>query len=281
MNDHPEELLAGYVEGTLGADEHARVVAHLRACDRCREELDLAATARGALASLPELDAPRGIPLGVRRGAKRAPSRAWRLVATAAAAVVLAGGTILVFSQIDMRNDGQAASEGAGQGPAPAAEAPAGDQGGAGSAADEETAATGGGKAASVLAAPPVLPIYVESDRNYLPEDLAPLARRLRDDANQAVKAGLAETATAFFEEFDPDEFIPDVRQAVRCVLADVPPQQLIVPFRIEAATFEGAPAYVATFLQGPAPDVAYDRIVMWVVHRETCGLMSLASQVL
>lgn len=280
MSDHPEELLAGYVEGTLGAGERARVDAHVRACDGCRDELDLAATARGALASLPELDAPRGIPLGVRRRAKGTQSRAWRLVATAAAAVILAGGTILVFSQIDMGTD-QQASEGDAQMPAPAAEAPAGDQGGAGSAADEETAATGGGKAASVLAAPPVLPIYVESDRNYLPEDLAPLARRLRDDANQAVRSGLAETATAFFEEFDPDEFIPDVRQAVRCVLADVPPQQLIVPFRIEAATFEGAPAYVATFLQGPAPDVAYDRIVMWVVHRETCGLMSLASQVL
>jgi hypothetical protein len=35
----------------------------------------------------------------------------------------------------------------------------------------------------------------------------------------------------------------------------------------------------VASFLQGPAPDQAYDRVVIWVVGREDCRLRSLASQ--
>lgn len=282
MNEHPEELLAGYVERSLGADEHARVEAHLVTCDRCREEIDLAARARTALASLPELDAPRGIPLAVRRKARSAPSRTWRMVGTAAAAAVLAAGAIFVFSNLDIGVQQQADSGGREeQRPVPAADAPEKEQG-AGGEPEAGISATGD-QAPSALAAspPPVLPIYKESDRDYGADDLAPLARRLRDDANGAVMSGLAPTARAFFADFDPSAFTLEVRQAIRCVLADVPPSQLIVPFRIEAATFEGAPAYVAAFLQGPTPDDAYDRVVMWVVHRETCGLMSLASQVL
>ena len=34
---HPEELLAGYVDGTLTDPERAVVDAHLPTCERCRE----------------------------------------------------------------------------------------------------------------------------------------------------------------------------------------------------------------------------------------------------
>ena len=58
---HPEELLAGYVDGTLGTDERAVVDAHLQTCDTCREEVGLARTAVRALATLEEVPVPFGV----------------------------------------------------------------------------------------------------------------------------------------------------------------------------------------------------------------------------
>ena len=276
MNDHPEELLADYVEGTLGTDEHARVEEHLGTCDRCREEVELATEARSALRSLPDLEAPSGIPLGIRRRARRAsPSRVQRVAGIAAAAAIVAGGVVFGLSQIDLGEEGPT---GAGQAEAPAADTgePAPE---AAPEADAETAMSGA--AGSFRAAAPALPTYFETRRDYGADSLAPLARRLRDDALEALDLGIQPTARQFFQRFDPAAFTVQVRQAIRCVLAEVPPEQLIVPFRIEAASFEGTPAYIAAFLQGPTPDDPYDRLVLWVVDRETCSLLSLASQVL
>jgi len=58
---HPEELLAGYVEGALEQHERAMVEAHLVACDLCTEEIGLAGRARDALAALPEETVPLGV----------------------------------------------------------------------------------------------------------------------------------------------------------------------------------------------------------------------------
>ena len=58
---HPEELLAGYVDGTLSAKDRAAVEAHLAACSRCSREVELARGARTALRSLTEVPAPQGV----------------------------------------------------------------------------------------------------------------------------------------------------------------------------------------------------------------------------
>jgi hypothetical protein len=278
MNNHPEELLAAYVEGTLGADERASVDAHLATCDRCTEEVELAGEARTALAGLSELEPPAGIPLAVRRQARPAISpKVLRVAGIAVAASVLAAGVIYGISNIDLGAGGGAESSApAAQGEAPEAPRPEDAGGGAGEA---DTATTS--EAAADLRAAPALPTYLESRRDYDSDDLAPLARRLRDEALGALDAGVQRTAKTFFETFDPAAFTVPVRQAIRCVLAEVPPEQLVVPFRIEAASFEGEPAYVAAFLQGPTPDEPYDRLVIWVVDREGCSLLSLASQLL
>jgi hypothetical protein len=275
MTEHPEELLAGYVEGSLDSDERALVDAHLASCDRCREEVALAEGARAALAGLPELEAPPGIPLAVRRARRGIPPKVWRYAGTAAAAAILAAGTVFGVSQLDLGREGegeQATSEEAGS--EPAAQGPKSGGGGESAPALAEADLEASAKA-------PVLPIYTENRREYETGDLAPLARRLRDEAHGALDAGAQRTATAFFDSFDPAAFTVPVRQAIRCVLTEVPPEQLIVPFRIEAASFEGQPAYVAAFLQGPTPDEPYDRLVIWVVDREGCSLQSLASQLL
>jgi hypothetical protein len=202
-----------------------------------------------------------------------------RYVGTAAAALVLAAGTILGLSQIGRGPDEQAESSGqTTQESQSGAEEPL---------ADEDTSGGEGGAVAATgeesfkFGAPPALPTYLESRRDYEAKDLAPLARQLRDEALDALDQGAQRTAKTFFESFDPAAFTVPVRQAIRCVLTEVPPEQLVVPFRIEAASFEGQPAYVAAFLQGPTPEDAYDRLVIWVVDRETCSLQSLASQVL
>jgi putative zinc finger protein len=56
--EHPDELLAGYADGSASPDERHTVEAHLVSCSQCRDELVLAKTARAALTSLPELEAP-------------------------------------------------------------------------------------------------------------------------------------------------------------------------------------------------------------------------------
>jgi predicted anti-sigma-YlaC factor YlaD len=55
---HPEELLAGYVDGSATPEERRTVEAHVAACSQCREEVALASTALTALTSLPQLDGP-------------------------------------------------------------------------------------------------------------------------------------------------------------------------------------------------------------------------------
>ena len=282
MSDHPEELLAGYVEGTLDSDERALVEAHLSTCDPCREEVALADEARTALGALPELEAPAGIPLAVRRARRGIPPKAWRYVGTAAAAVVLLAGTIFGLSQIDSGSEERAETAGEATQESRAPEEPLADEDTSGTSGAEGGAVAATGEESSLkFGGPPPLPTYSESQRNYEAKDLASLARQLRDDALDALDAGAQRSAKSFFESFDPAAFTVPVRQAIRCVLTEVPPEQLVVPFRIEGASFEGQPAYIAAFLQGPTPEDPYDRLVIWVVDRESCSLQSLASQVL
>ena len=284
MNDHPEELLAEYVEGALDTEQRELVERHLEACARCREEVDLSTQGRAAAVSLPDLAAPPGLPLSVRRRARRAPSPAWGKVAAVAAGVVVAGGLLFAVGQLDLGGQGGGeAQTAAGDGPEELGEEPAPEPGAARQeeAGVEDSAKDDPDVAAATAGGPPALPIYVESNKDYTRGGLAPLARGLRDEARAAIEGGLEPTAEAFFRDFDAARFTPPVRQAIRCVLAEVPPQQLIVPYRIEAAAFQGTRAYIAAFLQGPTPGHSYDRVVIWVVDRERCTLLSLASQVL
>lgn len=266
---HPDDLLAEYAEGTLDPDESSRVEAHLAACERCGREVLLAKRGLEALAGLPELEAPAGLGLAVRRQARARPggSRAWRVVApVAAAAVLIAGGIVVVGSLSGEDAGGPTATSGdAGAEGAPAA--PQEDTGEGAEAADGQRLTTAD------------LPRYSETSENYTQAGLVTLARSLRDEARTELGRGLAPSATSFFVAFDPSALPTRLRDTYRCVVADVPPDQLIVPFTIEAASFEDEPAYVASFLQGPAPDQPYDRLVIWVVGREDCRLRSLASQ--
>ena len=270
MSDHPDILLAEYVDGTLPPDARAEVDAHLLGCDRCRGEIELAEEARSALLALPEAPVPEGLPLAVRRRTGRRPTRpTTRWVAGVAAAAVLVAAGILVLRSVGTSREDGAIEQGAGGG-----RTEEGDQGVTPTAAPEAAAGE-----TFLETARPALPTYTESDRDYTRADLVPLGREVRDRARDALQRGVARTATAFYAGFDPAAFTTPVTQAIECSLQEIPPEQLLVPFSIEAASFEGEPAYVAAFLQGPAPHRPYDRVVLWVVARDSCSLRSLASQ--
>jgi hypothetical protein len=267
VNDHPDILLAEYVDGTLPGEDRAAVEAHLLGCDRCREEVSLAEEARATLVALPEEPAPEGLTFAVRSRARRTMSpRTVRWVGAAAVAAVLVGGGIVVY-RVAQGPEGRAISRpGGGE-----LERAPGD--------DLQEAAPTQEAAESALAAGPTVPTYTESDRDYTGPELVALGRDVRDRARRAVAEGLPPEATTFYETFHAEAFTPPVRRAIECSLRQVPPEQLLVPFSIEAASFQGEPAYVAAFLQGPAPDQPYDRVVLWVVTRDSCSLRSLASQ--
>lgn len=268
MNDHPERLLAELVDGTLSPSDRTAVEAHAAGCERCREEIALAREARGSLSSLPDLAPPAGIPLAVRREERTAPRRSWRAVGIAAvAAGVIAAGVVAV--SVLGNGDRPAFRQGAGQ----SREEPAAEGGGGAGTAPEAAEAAGD------LSRLGVTPIYRETGRRYDQESLPRLGRRFRAEAGDALEQGFPPTATEFFGAFDISELGPEAREAYRCVLAEVPPEQPVAPFAVEGAAFEGAPAYVAAFLEGPAPDQPFSRVVIWVVDRESCGLLSLASQ--
>jgi hypothetical protein len=266
-DQHPEELLADFVDGTLEGEDRARVEGHLSGCARCREEVALAGRARGALAGLSEVAPPPGLDLAVRREVRRPPSRrVWALAGAAAvAAGILAGGVVLVGQGLLGGEPGQPSEAGAPQ--------PAQEQDTTQGATEEKAPSS----LATRNAATSIR--FTTSQQDYTPASLANLGRSLRDDARALLAQGFPRTAEMYFADFEVESLAKDVREAVQCVLAEVPANQPVVPILVQKASFEGTPAYVAAFLQGPSPTTPYDRLLIWVVDRETCSLSYYAAQ--
>lgn len=268
VTEHPEELLAEYAEGVLGPEDRARVEAHLAGCGRCREEVALAREAITALSATPEVAPPPGLDLAVRRRSRGPSRRVWVAAGAAAAAAGVIVAAIVVFGP--QAGDPTALSGG----------------GGAGAGGPQESTQERTGTQDESLAGAPPLPqsaeavLVQETDRDYTAASLATLGRRLRDSARASLEQdrALADTAQRFFASFEIDELPGATRAAVNCVFDEVPPDQLLVPYAIQEAAFEGEPAYVAAFLQGPSPDTPYDRLLIWVVDRDSCALLYYAA---
>lgn len=272
-DEHPEELLADLVDGALEDPDRERAEEHLSRCERCREDVALARRARQELSGLPEVEVPAGLDLAVRREVRRSPSRrVWAIAGAAAAAGILAGGIVLVGQGILGGESDQAAApatpegvqeQGGGDGPA-----------GPASEGNDATVEAGGGTLAQGL-----VPRFTTSKVDYTPASLATLGRKLRDDARLLLQKGFPNTSTEYFADFRFESLTEGARTAVQCALADVPADQPVVPFLVQKAAFEGTPVFVAAFLQGPSPTTPYDRLLIWVVDRETCALRYYAAQ--
>lgn len=247
---HPEELLAGYVDGTLTEPERTEVDAHLRTCELCREEIELSRAARAALATLEEEPVPFGVTGPVLAEAGRHIERRRRLAWERlqwAAGVAAAAALVAVVALSLGRGDGEDLRAGAGGGTgaeAPAAEAEA--------ALDE--------------AAPPGLErqpdvTYDEAGIRSLARDAAAAARTEDRGGGVGVLAS-------------PDAALACLRSSGAPVEE---PTALLV--RLIEARYGDTPAYLAIFLEGPGAGQPPDHAVVWVVATEDCRILITASQ--
>lgn len=254
---HPEELLADYVDGTLPDEQRAVVDAHLQGCASCREEIELSRGAIAALARLEDEPVPFGVtgPVLAEAGRRFEGRRTavferlqWAAGLAAAAALVL---VVALNLGGDTERDGVASLE-------------------------SSTAAADAGGAAPEAAAPGDLAFAFRGleDQSGVNYDDAGI-RALAQDAVPIV------TGEALSAAQDDGANARAADDALACIEAsgaptvDDPRDTLI---RLVAAQYEGTPAYIAVYAEGPGAGQPPDRVVVWGVDQETCAILTTAS---
>ncbi len=247
---HPEGSLAGYVDGTLPSSERTAVDAHLAGCARCRDEIALAGQARMALSALPLESPPADVATralqeaGLERAARAddGPPRWYRFAGIAAAAAAILFVLTLVLPRI-------------GQHPS-------------GGAEDRSTSKSG----AQVVAGPQAsgAPQTIEIQHtNYDSASLTSLSASYTTPGSGG--AGAA-TSTMSPASGTPQQ----TTRALRCIVRSAPKEagQLI---RLIRARFQGSPAYLAVFLEGPGADQPADAVSIWVFSTSDCAILSFS----
>jgi hypothetical protein len=248
---HPEELLAGYVDGTLSAKERVAVDTHVAECPRCSREIVLAADARSALRSLAEVPAPPGVASRAveeagsdGRSAAGGTPRWYRLGGIAAA--VAAGLLVftLVLPRIGQKED-------------------------AGSDAAAGKVSVPANDARTALSAASTIEIR---QVNYDNASLTELTSSFQSDASGGGAVGTAEAAPApvFGNQAQTDK-------AIACVAQSAPAEAGRLQSLIRAR-FEGTPAYLAVFFEGPGAGQPDDSVTVWVFAIDDCSIISFSS---
>ncbi len=248
---HPEELLAGYVDGTLEQSERAVVDAHLDGCERCRDEVQLASGARMALASLEDAPVPYGLTDRVVAEAGRSFERrrvVWQRFQWAGGLAAAAAIVLVVVLNVGSEQ------------PEPTAER-------ASSGALEATGAAGAEDATAVSGLPPFQGLEDQAGVDY--DDSG--VRSLAQDTARAIKAEAAPPAAALFAA--PDD-------ALACIATSGGPvdDPNTILVRLVRAEYEGTPAYLAVFAEGPGAQQPTSTIVVWIAAEDDCRLLSAAS---
>ena len=246
---HPEELLAGYVDGTLSAQERAVVETHVAGCSKCSREIAMASSARSALSGLDDVPAPEDIgsmAIQEASGHRGAPgvggTPRWYRVGGLVAAV--AAG-LLVFTLV-LPRIGQ--SDDAG-----------GDQ-------RELSAAAGDTEAGKLSAASGIEISHENYDNTSLTALISSLAAG--DSAGGSMAAASAPPiplATGGQAQ---------VNKALACIVRSAPDETGDLK-RLIRARFEGTPAYLAIFTEGPGAGQAADRAIIWVFATDDCRILS------
>ncbi len=250
---HPEELLAGYTDGSLSAQDRAAVDAHLAVCARCSRETELSAGALSALRSLEEEPAPPWVAsraleeaAGVRRSVVSIGTPRWYRIGGAVAA---AAAALLVFTLVLPH---------IGQGQRSGADAANG---------KSQAAGAGGAREATALAASLIEVQHV----NYDNSSLAALTSSYQSDtAAGAPLATAAAPAPAPGSQAQTDK-------ALACVAKSAPDQGGVVQ-RLIRARFQGTPAYLAVFLEGPGAGEPPDAVTVWAFATDDCRILSFSS---
>jgi hypothetical protein len=242
--NHPDDLFADYVDGTLPTEDREAVDAHLATCSRCALEVRLASGARRALMSLPDEAAPDGLGISAIREAERArtatPGGArWYRWAGAVAAAAAIGLVLVTLPKLG------GSSREAANVLAPQASGPTG------SASNSAKDASG-----------------VEvADTNYDADDLRGLALGSARAASlgEASEGPAADGRT----EFALVNRLPDARACLRT--ADPLVEGDLV--RVIEARFRGTPAYIGIFLEAHRTDQHWASIV--VAARSDCSALN------
>ncbi len=252
MNDHPEELLAGYADDALPAEERVVVDAHLATCETCREELALATRAQALLGLLADEEVPQGLTGRVQWESRKRPAaaarpreRRYQLVGLAAAAAV-----VLVFAAVVIPKIGGGLTTGGARTSAPV----------------KNAAAEGGGGAVPTEASPVIVlalqnRVYDRAALTKLAKDLAFLGPFARAEGRNADR--------------------PQTDAAVACVgevLAASDEGTSLQLVRLIRATYENQDAYIAVFLSSPKAGQAPTRALAWAVSPDTCSLITSVS---
>ena len=237
--NHPYELLADLMDGTLDEDDLAGVRAHLDVCASCREDLSHATAAHQAARSLPQVTAPTDLHQRItsEAGGSSHGTPGWYRWAGVAAAAAVVLAVAIALPNVGDEAGGSRAT---------------------GDAQRPMEAATGSQDSISGR--------QVEvQDVNYGPKGLERLARGARTDAAQIVEA-------------PPNAALADPVDAARCVSQAFDEQPVGRLARLIQAKFEGRAAYIAVYLEGPGADEPPDTAVVWVASQDDCTILSFAS---
>ena len=256
---HPDDLLADYVDGTLDERARADVDTHLLGCERCRDEVRLAASAKAALVELEDRPVPFGVTGPVLAEAGRRFERrrgvTWERFQWAGG--LAAAAALVVVVALNVGGDGSENT------PRPAA---------AGTGA---TGATGAEAGDATAPAPlPFFGLEQQLDVNYDVEGIRAVASEAAG-AVEAATGGESAGALASGAE-DSAQRTGDARGCVRQSGLQDSRDVLI---RLIEAEFEGTPAYIAVFAEGPGAGQPPDHIVVWVVATDDCRILTSASQ--
>jgi hypothetical protein len=252
-DDHPDEALSAFADGTATQDERALVLAHLQGCAACRRDVEMARRAIDALATLPEPPSPTLDPQSIvrragnvvgmepaaarRRGLARLGSGA---VAGGLAAGLVAAGLVLVLATGVIKLGGGATSASGGASTGGGAEVPA------------ESRDFALGKTST------------DFSRDTIDRLAAEEASRVEDGA----APGSSPVPSA-----SPQGALLALRsKAESCTGPQVAHGESLVS--VVLARFDGRPAFVAVTHSGPATQ----RVVRVIVtDRETCSVLYTA----
>jgi hypothetical protein len=255
---HPEDLLADYIDGALEERERAAVDAHLLGCARCSSEVRQAGAARAALSELENVPVPFGVtgPVLAEAGRRfeRRPGVVWGRFQWAAGLAAAAALVVVVALNV-------------GGGDARNAAAP-----------ERTTAVAGGTGAGGAEAATPGVTfagLERQTDVNYDEAGIQAVASQAAGAIAEAEDARGSQAALATSAE-DSKERTSLARDCVDRSGVRGPNDVLI---RLIEARFEGTPAFIGVFSEGPGAGQAPDHIVVFVVAKDDCRILSTASQ--
>jgi anti-sigma factor RsiW len=256
---HPEDLLADYVDGALDERKRAAVDAHLLGCARCSAEVRQAGAARAALSQLENVPVPFGVtgPVLAEAGRRfeRRPGVAWGRFQWAAGLAAAAALVVVVALNVGGEDAQNAA----------APERTTAVAGGTGAAGGAEAATPGATFAG----------LERQTDVNYDEAGIQAVAAQAADAVVAAEETPAPQAAYASTIQ-DSKERTSLARDCVDRSGVRGPNDVLL---RLIEAQFEGTPAFIGVFSEGPGAGQAPDHVVVFVVAKDDCRILSTASQ--